>query len=247
MRSKHVVYRLLPVVLALATAVMVATALGQTNLGVSSALGLFQSPIDAPSSAFDSPLPTPLPSEPAFSEAAQRGLAYISKRENIPIEALTIAADHLTEYPALGQKLQVVTLLDTRPGGQVYKLLVNLADSQIEEDISALLAAEARAHQVRYGKLEPALHERLQTLENVDSNNTYLSLSPISRPGPNDPFWHATATASAAASFHNTYRGVAHGATILSVGESGEQADEILALQWAFDQGAYILNNSPMC
>ncbi|MEA3308172.1 MAG: hypothetical protein U9Q70_01490 [Chloroflexota bacterium] len=47
---------------------------------------------------------------------------------------------------------------------------------------------------------------------NVDSNNTYLNLSPNSRLGPNNPFWHATATASIAASFHTTYRGIAYGA-----------------------------------
>ncbi|MDF1514653.1 MAG: S8 family serine peptidase, partial [Anaerolineae bacterium] len=79
---------------------------------------------------------------------------------------------------------------------------------------------------------------------NVDSNNTYLNLSPTSRSGPNNPFWHATVTASAAASFHSTYKGIAYGATILSVGEDGTQADEIVALQWAFTQGARILNNS---
>ncbi len=403
MRNERFVYKLLAVALALTTVAVVAAALGQTDLGVSSALGLFQSPISAPS-AFDSPLPTPVPSEPAFSEAAQKGLAYISERENIPVEALTIAADHLTEYPASGRKFQVVTLMDTRPEGQVYKLLVDLTSGRIEEDVSALLAMEVQAHQARYGKLEPALYERLQTLKdddtvpvavwmaaqpgqtladqqeaafaalaakypeakaalarsgkpmdvdnpelaqrieaeyvnllttetkvriqplarelehqgisiityeglptftailpkrvvlslahradvssiylvearkqiemdsaapttlaptvwgrgydgsgvtiaildigNVDSNNTYLNLSPTFRPGPNNPFWHATATASAAASFHNTYRGIAYGATILSVGEDGTQADEIVALQWAFDQGARILNNS---
>ncbi len=403
MRSKHFAYRLLPVTLALATAVVVATTLGHTNLGVSSALGLFQSPISVPST-FHSPLPTPLSSESAYSEAAQRGLVYIAKRENIPVEALVITADHLTEYPTSGRKFQVVTLVDTRPEGQVYKLLVDLIGSQIEEDISALLATETQAHQARYGKLDLALYERLHTLKdddtvpvavwmaaqpgrtlaeqqesafvalaakypeakaalarsgkpmdvdnpelaqrieaeyvnllvaetkariqplvrelehqgipiityeglptftailpkrvvlslahraevssiylvearkqiemdsaapttlaptvwgrgydgsgitiaildvgNVDSNNTCLNLSPTSRPGPNNPFWHATATASAAASFHNTYRGIAYGATILSVGEDGTQADEIAALQWAFDQGAHILNNS---
>lgn len=404
MRSEYFAYRLFPVALALAIAVVVTIAYGHTDLGVPSALGLFQSPISTPSSVFDSPLPTPLSSEPALSEAAQSGLAYISKRENVPIEALIVAADHPTEYPASGRRFQVVTLVDTRPEGQVYKLLVDLTSGRIEEDISALLAAEAQAHQARYGKLEPALYERLQTLKdddtvpvavwvaaqpgrtlaeqqevafttlaakypeakvalarsgkpmdidnpelaqrieaeyiallaaetkarvqplvreleqqgfdvttyeglptftailpkrvvlslahradvssiylveaheqadmdsaaptilaptvwgrgydgsgvtiailengNVDSNNTYLNLSPTSRPGANNPSWHATATASAAASFHGTYRGIAYGATILSAGEDGTQADVIAALQWAFDQGARIINYS---
>lgn len=401
MRNERFVFKLLPVMLALTAAIAVA-ALGQTYHGIPSALGSFQSPISAPS-ALDSPLPTPVPSEPVVSEAAQKGMTHISERENIPIEALIIAADHLTEYPAWGREFRVVTLMDTRPEGQVYKMLVDLTSGRIEEDISALLAMEVQAHQARYGKLEPALYERLQTLKdddtvpiaiwmatqsgrtlaeqqetvfvalaakypeakaaltrsgkpmdvdnpelaqrieaeyvnllttetqtriqplarelehqgislityeglptftailpkrvilslahradvssiylietrkqiemdsaapttlaptvwgrgndgsgitiaildigNVDSNNMYLNLSPIFRPGTNNPYWHATVTASAAASFHNTYRGVAYGATILSVGEDGTQADEIAALQWAFNQGVHILNN----
>ncbi|MEJ2211399.1 MAG: S8 family serine peptidase, partial [Anaerolineae bacterium] len=79
---------------------------------------------------------------------------------------------------------------------------------------------------------------------NVDPNNTLLNLSPTSRPGAQGIFDHATETASAAASFHGTYTGIAPDATILSVGEDGTQADEILALQWAFDEGAQIINNS---
>lgn len=350
-----------------------------------------------------SPTPITLP-PPKLSEAAQKALEYIAKRDGIPVEALIVQDDHPTEYPSLGRKFQVVTLLDTRPDGQVYKLLVDLADSRIEENISALLDAEAQAYQSQYGKLQPALSQRLQELSsndivpvaiwmasqpqktlvdlqeaavaalaakypeaqaaiehsgkpmdvedpelarqieaeyiafvsdemkartlplateleqrgfavttyegmpsftavlpksvilelskrddvggiylieaekqsdmnsaaltdlaptvwgrgytgsgvtiavldigNVDPNNTFLHLSATSRPGVNGIFDHATETASAAASFHSTYRGIAYGATILSVGEDGTQADEITALQWAFNQGAPILNNS---
>lgn len=79
---------------------------------------------------------------------------------------------------------------------------------------------------------------------NVDPNNSFLHLSPNSRSGSLGIFDHATETASVAASFHNTYEGVAPNATIISVGASGTEADEISALQWAFNNGVDVLNNS---
>lgn len=406
MHNEFMTRRLFPIALILTLSLLIVIALDQADPGAVSGSGLFQSPIEAPASLFDSPLPTPVPPQPLPSEAAQKALEYIAKRENIPTEALTIAADHPIEYPALGRKLQVVTLLDDRPEGQIYKLLVDLADGRIEEDVSALLAAEAKAHQARYGKLELALYERLQTLKgddtvpvavwmaaqpgqtlaerqeaafaaleakypeakaalehsripwdvddpelaerieaeyvtflnaeiqvrtqplvtvlerrgftvttykglpsftavlpkqailelskredvstiyltearvqsemdsaaptslapevwsrgcdgsdvtiailepgNVDSSNTFLHLSPTSRPGINDPDLrnHATMVAGAAAIFHDTYRGIAYGATILSVGMDGSQEDLVDGLQWAISQYARIINFS---
>lgn len=353
---------------------------------------------------FDSPLPTPAPSQPLFSEATQRALVNISQRKGIPTDVLIIAADYPTEYPALGRRFQVVTLVDTRPEGQVYKLLVDLISGRVEEDISALLAAEAQAHQAHYGKLQPALYERLQVLRNkdtlpvavwvaaqpgrtlaeqqeaafaalaakypeakaalkrsgkpmdvddpelacrieaeyaallaaetrvrvqpvvtelerqgftvtayegmpsftavlpkwmivrlskrddvgaiylieaeeqpaldsavptslaptvwgrgydgngvtiailehgnVDSNNSFLNLSPNSRAADNGVQDHTTRVASNAASFHGTYRGMAPGATVLSAGENGQQSDVVAALQWALDQGANVVSFS---
>jgi len=333
-------------------------------------------------------------------------LAYIAASRDIPISALSIIVDHPTEYPNLGRKFQVVTLLDQRPGGRFYSLLVDLTDNRTEENISALLSAESQARQARYGKLEPALYTRLQALKdddmvyvavwmtapqgktmteqqqtafatlatkypeaqsamersgkpmdvsdpalarriesdyvallnagmksrtqhlvtelqqrgftvttydgmpafatlvpksvilelnrredvgsiflvgatvrpamisvaptilapavwdrgyngsgvtiailepgNVDSGNTFLNLAPLSRPGINnlDLRNHATTVASVAASFHGTYRGIAWGATILSVGMNGTDLDLVSGLQWAFNQGAQIVNVS---
>jgi len=115
-----------------------------------------------------SPTPSILP-PPKPSEAAQKALEYIAKRDGIPVEALIIEADHPTEYPSLGRKFQVVTLIDNRPNGQIYKLLMDLADGRIEENISALLDAEAQAYQLKYGKLDTALYQRLQELGNNDT------------------------------------------------------------------------------
>ncbi len=351
-----------------------------------------------------SPTPITLP-PPKSSQAAQKALDYIVKRDGIPVEALTILDDRLIEYPSLRRKLQVVTLLDTRPEGQVYKLLVDLASGRIDDDRSTSLdAEEAQAYQAKYGKLQPALYERLRMLTdkdalpvaiwiasppgktladlqeaalaavatkypaaqaamarsgkpmdvddpelarrieaeyiallkseikalvqplvtdlrrrnfavavheglpsltailpksiilemgkradvsaiylieetpqpeldsavpntlapivwgrgytgsgvtiaileqgNVDPNNSFLNLAASSRASNLGVQDHTTRVASDAASFHNTYTGVAKGATILSAGHNGTEADLVAGLQWALDQGARIVNLS---
>lgn len=114
-----------------------------------------------------SPTPAVLPA-PKTSAAAQKALEYIATREGIPVEVLMIEDDHPTEYPSLGRKFQVVTLIDTRPDGQIYKLLVDMADNKIEENISALLDSEAQAYESQYGKFKPDLFQRLQELGDND-------------------------------------------------------------------------------
>jgi hypothetical protein len=127
-----------------------------------------------------SPLSTPTmmpPRQPAlipkeeWSPAAQKAFAYVVARDGIPGEALIIAADHFTESFYPGRKFQVVTLQDTRPGGQIYKLLVDLDTGQVlnEAEIFTLHTEAGEAYQARYGKLEPALYERLQTMVDEDS------------------------------------------------------------------------------
>jgi hypothetical protein len=148
----------------LAIAALGVFALAQMNPSVASRAALFDSPLPTPTPQPPAPIPTPGP-----SEAAQAALAYIANREGIPADDLKVVADHPTEYPNLGRKFQVITLVDTRPQGQVYKLLVDLQSGHIEQDVSALLAAEARAHQARYGKLQRALYERLQPLKDDET------------------------------------------------------------------------------
>ncbi len=403
MERKTLCYRVLSFALTLAAAVLVIVALGQMHLDTATGATLFNSPLATPSLLFSSPLPTPTP-RPVPSDAARKALAYIAKREGIPIESLETVADHRSDYPALGRQFQVVTVLDTRTQGQVYKLLVDLRNGRVEEDISALLAAEARAHQARYGKLQPTLYERLQGLKdgdtlpvaiwmaagpgkslaeqqatafaalaarypqaraaiereskpmdvsdpelrqcieadyaammaaqaetrtsslvtelnqrgfatvtypgmpsftavlpkrvilelaqrsdvsaiylteakvqleldsavpttlapivwargitgtgvtiailengNVDPSNSFLHHAPISRTTSAGIQDHTTRVASDAASFHGTYRGMAYGATVLSAGHEVTQTDFVTALQWAFAQGARVINVS---
>lgn len=343
------------------------------------------------------------PIQPKASEASQKALEYVAKRDKLPAEALSIVDDHPTEYPNLGRKFQVVTILDSRPQGQVYKLLVDLQNGQVYDDISTLTSAESQTQQSKYGNLQPSLYNKLQMrnesetvpvaiwlaptsqrtladiqetalltlaskypeaqtalsasgkpfdvndpvlaekieadyltilntamearvtplateltkrgytvtlckgiptittnlpksviielssrsdvgiiylieakpepeldsavpntlapivwargyngsgvtigiLENgnIDPNNSFLNLT-NTRVAGNGVVDHTTRVTSDAASFHDTYTGVANGASVISAGHNDTQADVVTALQWAFDQGARIVNIS---
>ena len=137
--------------LASVTLALLIIAADRTSLDLATEAPWFDPSFVASSMPLSSPLPTP-ESEPGPSAAARQARAYISQRERIPVEALDIDYDQLTEYPALGRQFQVVTLVNTRQPGHAYKLLVDLQDGHVVEDISALLKTEARAHQAKYGK-----------------------------------------------------------------------------------------------
>ncbi len=79
--------------------------------------------------------------------------------------------------------------------------------------------------------------------DNVDWDNSFLhhTLRLVGIDGEQD---HATQVASAAASFHDTYRGMAPGATILSAGTDGTMSGVHFALNWALDQNADVVNLS---
>ncbi len=125
--------------------------------------GTFDSPLPVPAS---SPIliPSPIP-VPELSGAAQKALAYIAQRRGISPQELLVVTDHPTVYPNLGRKFQVVTILDTRPEGRFYNLLVDLDNGRIREDLAAVREAEEKAYLERYGKLEPALYRRLQEID----------------------------------------------------------------------------------
>lgn len=127
----------------------------------------FNSPLSTPGT-FDSPLPTPLPPPtpvPGPSEAAQNALAYIAQRRGIPAQELVVVTDYPRVYPNLGRRFQAVTILDTRPEGRFYSLLVDLDNGRVEEDLAAVREAEEKAYLERYGRLEPALYRRLQEVD----------------------------------------------------------------------------------
>jgi hypothetical protein len=111
------------------------------------------------------PAPTPTA---APSWAAEAARAYIAQTKGIPVEALVIGNDHFVDTPNLKRQFQAVTLLDSRPHGAEYELLVDLKSRQVIEDVAAIYAAEEQAGVVKYGKLQKALYERLQSMRDND-------------------------------------------------------------------------------
>lgn len=118
-------------------------------------------PID---SAYPGPF-FPPKTQPTLSMPAQIAIAYVANREGIRAETLTIVNEYPITFPSLGRQFHLVTILDNHSEEvQVYKLLVDLADGRIEDNIHALRILESQAHQKLYGKLEKVLFERLQTM-----------------------------------------------------------------------------------
>ena len=113
------------------------------------------------------PVPTPVPNQ-KLSPEAQKAVAYISEKEQIDPKFLVVDADHPTEYPNLGRRFQVVSMLDPRPGGEGYKMLVDLDTGEIITDIVSLDEEENAARFAKYGKYDQSLHEELQTLKDED-------------------------------------------------------------------------------
>lgn len=118
------------------------------------------SPLPTPSRT---PSPTSTPATPPGPSAeARKALAFIAQRERIPVEQLAIVNEFRREAPLWGQAFQAVTVLDLE-SGHFYQVLVNLTSGQVEER-AAIEAAEAQQRRARYGKFQPALYERLQTM-----------------------------------------------------------------------------------
>jgi hypothetical protein len=118
-------------------------------------------------SSFDSPVLTPLVTpEPTATSVpeTQLVLEFVSERENVPVEQLVVVNQYQRDYEMLGKSFWSVTLLDTQHdgAGAWHRVLVDLADGSVVDDAEAIEQAERAAHRARYGKLEPALFERLQ-------------------------------------------------------------------------------------
>lgn len=167
MDHPSVLRNLLPVGLIVSVAIVLSTTtFAQERPNVSSEAGLFSLSLTTPACppypspgqpSCPPPSPTPVP-----SAEAQKALSYIAQRKGIPTQALTVVAEHHTTFPISERKFRAVTILDTRSSGQFFKLLVDMNDGRVEEDLAALRDAEEKAYLQRYGRLQIALHNRLQ-------------------------------------------------------------------------------------
>lgn len=116
---------------------------------------------------FDSPLPTPLPTAtPEPSRFGRIALHYLAEQRGVASETLLIEQEHPRSYPLLEREFMAFTILDTNDG-QAFVLLVDTATEEVVDDLSAMEQTNAEAHFARYGKLDPALYERLQMVVRI--------------------------------------------------------------------------------
>ena len=113
----------------------------------------------------DSPLPTPTLTPIPISPDASVALLFVADHEGIAPNELEVAGEEMYAFPLLGRTYTYVTILHNRPKAfRLFSLLVDPATKVVEPDFNAVRDAERTAHRAQYGKLEPALYERLQKI-----------------------------------------------------------------------------------
>jgi hypothetical protein len=131
---------------------------------------LLVSPLPTPAgNPLVSPLPTPsvVPTSMPPSPWGLQALNFVATRHNIPLDKLLIVNEHERAYPLTSRKFQALTVLDTRTAqSPSYSFLIDTTSRKIEEDVVAVRAAEDAASSNKYGKLQPALYERLRQVTN---------------------------------------------------------------------------------
>jgi len=111
---------------------------------------------------------TSLLSSPVLEAQARTALHYIAEHEGVPLDDLLVAHEHRRDYPLRGRRFMAFTIFARTPRRD-FHLLVDLDDGSVVDDVAAVERAEAEAHRARYGKLHPALYERLQTANNEEA------------------------------------------------------------------------------
>jgi subtilisin family serine protease len=106
------------------------------------------------------------------SEEARRALAFIAQREAIAAGDLLVVTDFERAAPLLGRAFQAVTIFDSAKG-RSFDLLVDRQSGQFEERAD-IERAEQQARWSQYGRLEPALYDRLQELKDDDTLTVLL-------------------------------------------------------------------------
>lgn len=119
----------------------------------------FETPVNMP--------PTPIPFQP--SELSRTATAFISAKYGVPIKNLVVINEHQRNYPLTSKRYISFVLLDSRsPSSPEYSLLLDMSTSEIQEDYDAVEKAEQEAYFAKYGKLHPALYEKLQSSDDKE-------------------------------------------------------------------------------
>lgn len=137
----------------------------------------FSSPIPTPSpTSSPFPLPTPSPTPPP-SDEAQIALRYVSETHDIPLDKLQVGDEIISQYPLTGRTLWRAKVGDAQ-GTKVYLVEIDLENRQVV-DGEAIRRAEGEAYRQTYGKLEPDLYDRLQTLDDGETIKVSIWLLPV--------------------------------------------------------------------
>lgn len=121
---------------------------------------------------FDSPLPTPLlaPTATPLSPEAELALQFVASQHSIAQDRLAFGSQETLTFPLLERSYTYVTIhYDAPDGFQLFAVLVDPATKTVEPDFNAVRAAEEAAYRARYGKLDPALYERLQKVSDQEA------------------------------------------------------------------------------
>lgn len=160
------------------------------------------------------PLPTPSP-QPGISTEAMKAVVYISEREGIPAAALVVEEEFRRTSALLGRTFQAVTLLDQR-SGRIFKVLVDVDNGHVQ-DRATVEVAEEEAFGAHYGKLQPALYDRLQTLGNEDC--VTVTIWAATAPGESLPEVQAAASSILAARYPQAAEAMARGSKPMDVAD----------------------------
>lgn len=128
----------------------------------------FDSPLRIPE--FHSPLPTPETPEPEpVTPEIELALQFIAAREGIARDQLVSFYQEEITFPTLERTYLYVTAdIVAGDGSKVFNVLVDPKTMTVEPDYNAVRAAEDAAYSAKYGRLNPALYERLQGLSDTE-------------------------------------------------------------------------------
>jgi len=143
------------------------------------ALGFVTFTVQAASGTRPQPVP-PLPtSTPMLSMEAREALLYVAHREGLAVENLVVVNEFHRESALLGQTFRAVTVLDME-SDHFFEVLVDLNSGEVA-DRAVVEVAEEQLYRARYGRLQPAFYERLQTMR--DDDTVMVTIWVAARPG----------------------------------------------------------------
>lgn len=161
---------------------------------------------------FNSPLPLPTSDT---SIETQKALVYLAQREKIAPENLIIVNEFRREALLLGRTFQAVTVLDTE-SGRFFQVLVDLDSGQVE-DRTAIEKAEAQRQRAKYGKLQPAIYEWLETMR--ESETVTVTIWVAAPPGKSLADQQAAAFATLAARYPRAQEAMTRSGKLMDVND----------------------------